>query len=66
MLRYALVRRLHGEHLPHDTNTDRIRNIGIIAHVDAVRPGPDLDIGLALTSPREKQRQRNGCCITAD
>jgi len=35
VLRYALVRKLHGELLPHDTKTEGIRNIGIIAHVDA-------------------------------
>lgn len=35
VLRYALIRKLHGGQLPHDTKTDGIRNIGIIAHVDA-------------------------------
>ncbi|KAK0714567.1 P-loop containing nucleoside triphosphate hydrolase protein [Lasiosphaeris hirsuta] len=35
LLRYSVVRKAHTEHLPHDTKTDSIRNIGIIAHVDA-------------------------------
>lgn len=34
--RCAWIRQVHGEHLPHDTRTEGIRNIGIIAHVDAV------------------------------
>jgi hypothetical protein len=37
VLHYALIRYVHGEQLPHDTRTEGIRNIGIIAHVDAVR-----------------------------
>lgn len=37
-----MIRRVHGDKLPHDTHTEGIRNIGIIAHVDAVRPRPTL------------------------
>lgn len=65
VLRHASIRFVHGEQLPHDTRTEGIRNIGIIAHVDAVCFTLTLNIGVALTPPRAKQQQQSGCCITA-
>lgn len=39
----SVLRCIHSEpQLPHDTNADGIRNIGIIAHVDAVGRTPPL------------------------
>ncbi|POR33044.1 Ribosome-releasing factor 2, mitochondrial [Tolypocladium paradoxum] len=59
-------RRLHGQaSARHDARLENIRNIGIIAHVDAVRHAPVCLSSPRLTGLRGKLRQQSGCSTTA-